>query len=195
MPLFVPVLPGLQLGKCLPIFLNCGKNGQFPCQQINTPTATATNPKPPEIKSEPQDPDQSNASATVAKPEHCGWGPNCPICKNAEEHPGTVSIKSNSTNWQKHANKYTAEILIPKPRYQACPDTKLQHNKGNQVPQNQSTWTQSFKVLDQYAEQICLRREWEEKMEWKQKVQTQLFLSLKVRLRVWWRENYQYKHK
>ena len=34
------------------------------------------------------------------------------------------------------------------------------------MPQNfQCTQTQSFDIPDRYAEQICLRREWEEKME------------------------------
>ena len=51
----------------------------------NTTTATPTNPKLPAIKAEPQDPCQSNLNSIVPKPEWCGWGPNCPICKNAEE--------------------------------------------------------------------------------------------------------------
>ena len=51
----------------------------------NTTTITTTNTKPPAIKVEPQDPGQSNPNSTVTKPERCGWGPNCPICKNAEE--------------------------------------------------------------------------------------------------------------
>ena len=41
-----------------------------------------------------------------------------------------------------------------------------QHTQDYQVPQNpQPTQTQSFDVPDRYTEQICLRREWEEKME------------------------------
>ena len=47
-------------------------------------TSTATNPKLP-IKIEPQEQDQSTPSATAPKPEQCGWVPNCPTCKNAEE--------------------------------------------------------------------------------------------------------------
>ena len=50
-----------------------------------TNTATAANPKPPVIKVEPQDPDQSNPNSTIPKPEQCKWGPNCPIFKNTEE--------------------------------------------------------------------------------------------------------------
>ena len=41
-----------------------------------------------------------------------------------------------------------------------------QHTQDYQVPQNpQHTKTQSFNVPDRYAEQIHLRREWEEKIE------------------------------
>ena len=47
-------------------------------------TVTATDPKV-QVKIEPQNPDQQNFSATTPKPEQCGWGPSCPICKNAEE--------------------------------------------------------------------------------------------------------------
>ena len=43
------------------------------------------NPKPPVIKAEPKNPDQSKPCSTVPKLEQCGWGPNCAICKNAEE--------------------------------------------------------------------------------------------------------------
>ena len=47
----------------------------------NTATITATNPKTPMIKVEPQDPGQSNPNSTVTKPEQCRWEPNCPICR------------------------------------------------------------------------------------------------------------------
>ena len=47
-------------------------------------TVTATNPKPP-IKIESQEQDQPATTTTAPKPEQCRWGPNCPICKNAEE--------------------------------------------------------------------------------------------------------------
>ena len=49
-----------------------------------TPT-TPTTSKPP-TRIEPQNQEQVVPSATVApKAEKCGWGPNCPICKNVEE--------------------------------------------------------------------------------------------------------------
>ena len=38
------------------------------------------------IKIEPHTQEQATPSATTApKAERCGWGPNCPICKNNEE--------------------------------------------------------------------------------------------------------------
>ena len=51
---------------------------------ISTPT-TITTSKPP-LKIEPQTQEQVTPSVTAApKAEKCGWGPNCPICKNMEE--------------------------------------------------------------------------------------------------------------
>ena len=50
-----------------------------------TNTTNATNSNLPVIKVEPQGPEQSNPNSIVPKPEQCRWGPNCPICKNAEE--------------------------------------------------------------------------------------------------------------
>ena len=44
-------------------------------------TTSITNPKPP-IKEEPKTEEQSSAGP---KAEKCGWGPNCPFCKNQEE--------------------------------------------------------------------------------------------------------------
>ena len=39
-----------------------------------------------------------------------------------------------------------------------------QHNKNYQLPQSHHSQI-SFNVPDQYAEQICLRKEWEKRME------------------------------
>ena len=51
----------------------------------NTSTNITIKPNPPTIKTEPKDPNQPKPSSTATKWERCGWGPNCPICKNAEE--------------------------------------------------------------------------------------------------------------
>ena len=46
------------------------------------PTSTSN----PPIKIEPQPQELATPNATTAlKAEKCGWGPNCPICKNIEE--------------------------------------------------------------------------------------------------------------
>ena len=53
-----------------------------------------------------------------------------------------------------------------------------QHNKNYKLPQSQHSQI-SFDVSDQYVEQICLRREWEKKMEQlNHKFQTLLHLTL-----------------
>ena len=70
---------------------------------------------------EPQDPDQSNPSSSVPKPEQCGWGPHYPICKNAEE------------DWdgehQKHFQQTTCKQIhsrniLPKTKIQGKPRHK-----------------------------------------------------------------------
>ena len=58
----------------------------------NASTNVIIKPNPPTIKAEPQGPNQLRSSPTATKQdptttkqERCGWGLNCPICKNAEE--------------------------------------------------------------------------------------------------------------
>ena len=65
-------------------------------------TANATISKPP-IKIEPQVQEQPAPSATVPpRAEQCGWGPNCPICKNIEDWDGEhqKQIQQNTKNTQ-----------------------------------------------------------------------------------------------
>ena len=51
----------------------------------NWPIPPAITSNPP-IKIEPQPQELATPSATAApKAGKCGWGPNCPICKNIEE--------------------------------------------------------------------------------------------------------------
>ena len=123
-----------------------------------TTTNITTILKPPTVKKEPQDPNQSNPSSTVTKPERCGWGPNCPICKNAEEDWDGEHQKQLQQPYaqQKYPSKGqdTRQVQVHNP----------QCIKNYQVPQSQHTHT-SFNVPDQYAEQIHLRNEWEKKME------------------------------
>ena len=72
----------------------------------------------------------------------------------------------------------------------------LQHTKNYQTPQNQPTQTQSFDVADHYAEQICLRREWEEKMEQlNEKYGLDCFSDSELDSESDEGENYQFEHK
>ena len=101
----------------------------------------------------------------MPKPEQCGQGPNCPICKNTEEdwdgeHQKQLiqTDKHTQTNAQQKypsQNQDTRQAQVQ----------NLQCTKDYQVPQSQPTQTSSFNMPDQYAEQIHLRKEWEKKME------------------------------
>ena len=108
-------------------------------------TVTATNHKLP-IKIKPQEPDQQTFNTTAPKAEQCRWGPNCPICKNTEEDwDGKHQKQLQQTN-------KNIQILDTQQK-------NTQHIKNYQIPQTpQPTWTQSFNVLDRYAEQICLKK-------------------------------------
>ena len=136
----------------------------WPIHPVNN-IMTATDPKL-QVKIEPQDPDQQNPSATTPKPEQCRWRPNCPICNNAEEdwdskHQKQLKQpdKNAQTNTQQKFPFQTQDMRQAQVQSSQC----IQDFK---VPQNpQPTQTQSFNVPDHYAEQIRLRREWEEKME------------------------------
>ena len=74
----------LRQGKCLAIFFELRKDGLI--SPANN-TMTTTDPKL-QVKIEPQDPDQQNPSTKTPKTRVMGWGPNCPIYKNAEDWDG-----------------------------------------------------------------------------------------------------------
>ena len=73
--------PGPEAGKMSDKLFELRKD--WPIPPTNN-TMTAMNPKLP-IEIKPQEPDQPTPNATAPKPEQCRWGPNCPICKKAEE--------------------------------------------------------------------------------------------------------------
>ena len=81
---------------------------------------TATNPKL-SIKIEPQEQDQPIPNATAPlKPEQCRWGPNCPICKNAEEDWDGKHQKQLQPNQHKYSNtRYTADEFLLDPKHKA----------------------------------------------------------------------------
>ena len=81
--------------------------------------------------------------------EGCSWGPHCPICKNDEEH---------KEDWDGDEQR-------EQPRM--CPQNTQQPQMQNaQCPQPQNNQNpQSFDIPNRYAEQIKLRKEWEERIE------------------------------
>ena len=105
----------------------------------NASTNITIKPNLPTIKTEPQDPNQPRPSSTATKQERCRWGPNCPICKNAEE------------DWdgehQKQLQQPDAQLKYPP----QCQDTKQvqdpQHNKNYKLPQSQHSQI-SFDIPD-----------------------------------------------
>ena len=77
---------------------------------------SVTSPKPP-IKEEPKTEEQSFSNP---KTDKCGWGPNCPFCKNQEKEE-----KDWDGNHQKQLQQKTPhqqEIQMPK---QGTPGFKL----------------------------------------------------------------------
>ena len=160
-------------------------------------TMTATNPKLP-IKIEPQEPDQPTPSTIVPKPEQCRWGPNCPICKNAQEdwngeHQSQFQQTNKNTQTQDTQQKnsfQTQNMRLIQAQNPQC-------TQDYQIPQNpQPTQTQSFNVPDRYVEQICLRKELEEKMErLNEKLGLHYFSDSELDSVSDKGENYQYEHR
>ena len=80
----------------------------------NKDTTSVTSPKPP-IKEEPK---TEEPSFTGPKTDKCGWGPNCPFCKNQEKEE-----EDWDGNHQKQLQQKTLpqqEIQMPQAR---CPQT------------------------------------------------------------------------
>ena len=138
---------GLKQGKCQETFLKKEKTGYFLHNNAKGMTSV-TSPKPP-IKEEPKTEEQPS---TGPKAEKCGWGPNCPFCRNQEEE-----------DWDGDCQKQFQQHLQPQQKVQMtqaqCPQT-LSYQK----PQN-------FQKFDQnthngkYPSQSKLCKQWEAEME------------------------------
>ena len=107
-----------------------------------------TSPKPP-IKEEPKTEEQS---FTTPKTEKCGWGPNCPFCKNQEKE---------EEDWDgNHQNQLQTQpqqkIQMPQAR---CPQTLNHQRPKNFQKLNQETSN------DQYLSQSKFHKQWEAEME------------------------------
>ena len=111
-------------------------------------TASVTSPIPP-IKEEPKTEEQPSTSP---KAEKCGWGPDCPFCKNQEEEDW-------NGNWQKQLQQQ----LLPQQKIQMT-QAKCPQTLSYQRPQ-------SFQKLDQetsdgwYLSQSKICKQWEAEME------------------------------
>ena len=81
-------------------------------------------------------------------------GTRCPICKNAEEDWDREHQRQ--LQWPDANQKYLLPGQDTKQAQDPHHDKKLPQGQHSQI---------SFDVPDQYAEQICLRKEWEKKME------------------------------
>ena len=118
------------------------------------PTSTPT------IEVEPQSHEAAIpcATMTLKQIEKCGWGPNCPICKNIEED-WNGDLQNQQHPQQSNPCTQTQAALQPPQKNFQCPQAQ-----NPQQPQNFQC-SQSFDIPDCYPEQIHLRKEWEEKME------------------------------
>ena len=84
MPQFMKAIHGQRQKKYWGTFLKKEKMGYILPNYLHNSakgSVSVTSPKHP-IKEEPKAEDQPSTSP---KAEKCGWGPNCPFCKNQEE--------------------------------------------------------------------------------------------------------------
>ena len=110
-------------------------------------TATVTSPKPP-IKEEPKTEEQPSTSS---KTEKCGWGPNCPFCKNQEEDWNGDCQRQLQQKLQSQQKVQMAQARCPQP---------LNYQK----PQNPQKFDQ--KTSDgRYPSQVEICKQWETEME------------------------------
>ena len=126
--------------------LKLRKDCPIPSNNNNNTAANATTQKFP-IKIESQAQEQPNPSSMVPlKSEKCGWGLNCPICRNLEE------------DWDSDHQK---QFQQPQQPQTECPKTQ-----NYQKPQNiQRSNSQTFDVPDTYSSHLKSHIQWEEEIE------------------------------
>ena len=94
----------------------------------------------------------SNPRAIITpKVEKCGWGHNCPICKN---------IENEEEDW--NSNRNMQNIPCSQSTQQPLWQNLQAQTQNVQSPQNNP---KAFDIPDRYSEKIKLQREWGEKME------------------------------
>ena len=111
-------------------------------------TTGITSPKPP-IKEELKIGEQSIFSL---KAEKCGWGPNCPFCKNQDKE----DLDGNHQN-QLH------QKTLPQPEIQR-PQARHPQTLNYQKPQNLQKPNQQTQI-DRYQSKTKICKQWEAEME------------------------------
>ena len=124
-------------------------NWPIPPTPVPTPAPTIKMGDPPQVAAIP--------CATVMPMQatgKCSWGLHCPICKNEEEHEDDWD-----SDMQNQSRIHLQNTQCPQPQNKQHPESQnFQHCQ----PQNSQ---QSFDIPNRHAEQIHLRKEWEEKIE------------------------------
>ena len=112
-------------------------------------SAGVTSPKPP-IKEEPKAEEQPSTSP---KAEKCGWGPNCPFCKNQEEEE----------DWNGDCQKQLQQQLQPPQKVQM---TQARHPQTLNYQKPHRSQKLNQKTSDGwYPSQLEIHKQWEAEME------------------------------
>ena len=128
------------------------RNWLFPPDYLNNDskdTPSITSPKLP-IKEESKIGEQSINSP---KAEKCGWGPNCPFCKNQDKEG---DWDGNHQNQPQQKTPPQPEIQRPQAR---CPQTLNYQKPPNSQKPNQE------RQIDRYPSQTKILKQWEVEME------------------------------
>ena len=119
----------------------------LPPNYLNSDHKNATSPKSP-IKEEPKTGEQSISLNT----EKCGWGPNCPFCKNQEKE-----------DWDGKHQSLLQQKVPPLPEVQR-PQAGCLQTLNYQKPQSIQKSGQETQ-LDKYPSQTKIHKQWEAEME------------------------------
>ena len=142
----------------------------------NKNTTCVTSPKLP-VKEEPKTDKQS---FTGPKSNKCGWGLNCPFCKNQEKE---------EKDWDGNHQKQLQQKTLPHPDIQ-IPQERCPQTLNYQRPQNSQKPSQ-----DQYLSQSNICKQWEPEMErLNAKYNLDYFSDSKLNSESDEREQYKYEH-
>ena len=98
------------------------------------------------IKEEPKTDEQS---FTSPKSDKCGWGPNCPFCRN----------QGKEEDWDNNHHRQLQQKAPPQQEIQ-IPQASCPQTLNYQRPQNSQKHSQ-----DQYPSQSKICKQWEAEME------------------------------